>query len=257
MSLIINADDLGLDSSVNAAVMESFRSGCCSSATIMANMPGFQEACELAQENRLLDHIGVHFVMTEGTPLTDGIRECRLFCGRDGSFALTRGRRVLRLTRCEAEALAEELRAQVRECRRLGLPLTHADSHKNIHEEWGIARVVMRICREERIPYLRIARNCGRQGCLKGAYRSIVNLRFRRSGLARTAYFGRVADYEDLIRRRGLTERTRSAEVMVHPRLAPSGEVVDLATGEGLADTIGSLRGMAPFVSFADRAYQQ
>ena len=34
-------------------------------------MPGFEAACKLAHENDLIDHIGAHINLTEGTPLTD------------------------------------------------------------------------------------------------------------------------------------------------------------------------------------------
>jgi predicted glycoside hydrolase/deacetylase ChbG (UPF0249 family) len=43
--LIVNADDLGLDSRTNAAIIATLEQQCCSSATLMANMEGFEEAC--------------------------------------------------------------------------------------------------------------------------------------------------------------------------------------------------------------------
>ena len=46
LSRIINADDFGLSSSVNK-IVESFNNGLINSTTLMANMPGFEEAVEL------------------------------------------------------------------------------------------------------------------------------------------------------------------------------------------------------------------
>ena len=43
-AIIVNADDFGLDAAVNKGIMEAFSSGILSSATIMANCPGFEEA---------------------------------------------------------------------------------------------------------------------------------------------------------------------------------------------------------------------
>ena len=61
--LIINADDLGLSPSVNTAIFDVFRAGNLTSATLMVDMPGAQDAVE-----RLKDHpglaVGLHF---EGT----------------------------------------------------------------------------------------------------------------------------------------------------------------------------------------------
>jgi hypothetical protein len=72
--LIINADDFGLSTSVNRAVVASLQASLCSSTTIMANQPAFLEACQLAHDHRLFDRVGVHLVLTEGSPLTEAIK---------------------------------------------------------------------------------------------------------------------------------------------------------------------------------------
>jgi predicted glycoside hydrolase/deacetylase ChbG (UPF0249 family) len=79
-------------------------------------------------------------------------QEIRSLCNVEGRFALTRRARVVFLTASERQALADELRAQIRACRENGIPLTHADSHHHVHEEWGIAAVVIAVCREQGIP---------------------------------------------------------------------------------------------------------
>ena len=57
--IIINADDFGLNSAVNEAVLASAESGILSSATVMANMPGFFEATRGALSYPRLG-VGVH-----------------------------------------------------------------------------------------------------------------------------------------------------------------------------------------------------
>ncbi|HEY7181078.1 MAG TPA: ChbG/HpnK family deacetylase, partial [Blastocatellia bacterium] len=42
--LIVNADDFGLTSGVNRAIIEGHTRGAITSATLMANMPGFDAA---------------------------------------------------------------------------------------------------------------------------------------------------------------------------------------------------------------------
>ena len=51
--IIINADDFGLNSSVNKAIVESFNNGLINSTTLMANMPGFEEAVEMAHKSKI------------------------------------------------------------------------------------------------------------------------------------------------------------------------------------------------------------
>ena len=49
--LIVNADDFGLSTSVNQAVVRAYREGILTSASLMVNEPGFDEAVRLAKEN--------------------------------------------------------------------------------------------------------------------------------------------------------------------------------------------------------------
>ncbi|HPD13468.1 MAG TPA: ChbG/HpnK family deacetylase [Planctomycetota bacterium] len=241
--MVVNADDFGLDGNVNRAVLESFERGYCSDTTIMPNMPGFEEACELAHERGLAHRVGVHLVLTDGLPLTEEIRRCRRFCNEDGAFVLRKRPHVWRLSASETTALRGELGAQVAACRRRGIPISHADSHEHVHEEWAIASVVVRLCLEEGIPHVRIARNCGpRRSLGTWAYRKLANLRLRRAGLAWTNYFGSAEDYRHLLARRGVTPRTQSAEVMIHPMYDASGVLVDRLSQRPLADCADLLR---------------
>lgn len=241
--MIVNADDFGLDGNVNRAILECFARGYCTDTTIMANMPGFEEACELAHERGLAQRVGIHFVLTDGLPLTDGIRRCPRFCGENGAFSLRKRPHVWRLSAAEAHALRQELAAQVTACRRRGLPVSHADSHEHVHEEWGIASVVMRLCAEHAIPHVRIARNCGpRRSLATWTYRKLANLRLRRSGLAWTNYFGSVEDYLHLLARKGVTPRTQDAEIMIHPVYDSTGVLVDRMAQRPLADSAELLR---------------
>ena len=103
--LIINADDLGRSVSVNDAVFEAMSRGLVTGATIMANMPGFDDAVSRAFERGMQNRLGVHLVLTEGCALTGTIRACPRFCGADGAFSLTRARRVWRLSSAERGAV--------------------------------------------------------------------------------------------------------------------------------------------------------
>jgi predicted glycoside hydrolase/deacetylase ChbG (UPF0249 family) len=256
MALIINADDFGLNEQTNTAIVSSFEKGLCSSTTIMANMPGFEEACRLAYDRKLLDHIGIHFVLTAGMPLTQRIKKHVRFCTPDGRF---RGRkqRILYLSASERESLVNEFRAQVAKCRKNGIKITHADSHHNIHEEWAIASAAMLVCREQNIPYIRLARNCGSNcvSMINRVYRHILNYRLKRANLAGTRYFGSVADYVRLSRSIGAKRAAESIEIMVHPVYNSEGILVEWSSGHKL-DQIEvelNLRNLA--VSYSGRRY--
>ncbi len=67
--LIINADDLGLTPEVSLGIEQSFQTGVVSSASLMANMPGFDAGVQVALRNPGLG-IGVHLNLIRGLPLS-------------------------------------------------------------------------------------------------------------------------------------------------------------------------------------------
>src|ERR1700753_2195819 len=76
-TLIINADDFGLSSIVNRAILVSMEKGLVTSTSIMANMPGFDHAIGLVRvHSKLAGRVGVHLNLTEGQPLSKPILGC-------------------------------------------------------------------------------------------------------------------------------------------------------------------------------------
>src|SRR5262249_40716320 len=63
--LIVNADDFGLSVSVNQAVIRAHREGILTSASLMVNEPGFEDAVKLARENSRLG-VGLHLTLLFG-----------------------------------------------------------------------------------------------------------------------------------------------------------------------------------------------
>ena len=70
MRLIINADDFGYSKGVNYGIIDAYKNGIVRSTTIMAGMPGFDHAVELAKENKELG-VGVHLTLTSYKPVLD------------------------------------------------------------------------------------------------------------------------------------------------------------------------------------------
>ena len=253
-TLIVNADDLGYDTSTNAAIIRSFEQGLCSSATLMANMDGFEEACDLIHKHGLINHVGIHINISEGKPLTERIQRLDRFCNEEGEFILRRSERVILLSDEEKEALAAEFRAQIQRLRSRSINITHVDSHKNIHEEWGIFTVLLPVVKEAGIPYVRLSRNIGKRSAwMKTHYRHMLNARLILAGLARTRHFGSMKDFE--YEQRIDTSITHSCEIMVHPVFDAQGCLFDLFCKTSLeASTLKELESQGP-VSFSGSRY--
>lgn len=104
---IINGDDFGASTGINSGVIEAFTDGILTSASLMVNMPGSDEAIALGAEYPELS-VGLHVNFTnEGDPVID---------------------------LDDTQAASVELHRQYRQfVDRMGRPPTHIDSHHNIH----------------------------------------------------------------------------------------------------------------------------
>ena len=232
MAIIVNADDFGLSSSVNAAIVESFRRGWISSTTLMANMPAFDEAVALAKQHRLDGRIGVHLNLTEGTALTGPIRQCRRLCDPDGNL-LSRPRDLFIASKTEISAIRTELRAQLRACLDAGLVPSHLDSHHHVHTSWAVGRVVIALAQEFGVPFVRVAHNAGGRISRKHLlYSAVFNRQLRARGLAGVRYFCSIRSATPT-----LLQAEGGVELMVHPMMQPDGRVTEF----GDKDDLGSM----------------
>jgi chitin disaccharide deacetylase len=227
---IVNADDLGYSSARTSGILHAFEAGLINSASMMATMPNFDDACAGALGSGVASQIGVHLALTEGEPVTNAIRRCRRLVGEDGTFRNWRTEeRVVVLSRSERSAVRDELRAQVGLVRSRGFDVTHLDSHHHVHTQPALIVLVVRLARELGIGRVRIVRNCGPgQSRFSVAPKWVVNGLLRRASLAGTRHFGNATDFQHF-RAAGASARDlRDFELMTHPTYDESGTVVDL-----------------------------
>jgi chitin disaccharide deacetylase len=250
--IVINADDLGSRQSVNRAILLSFKQELISSASIMANMPAFEEALEIVSATSLKDRIGVHLNLTEGAPISETIKLEWRFCGTTGQFN-PRGRSLWSLTAAEHAAVEAEYSAQIEAVIAGGIRPSHLDSHQHFHTQWPIPPILFRLARRYEISAIRLSRNCGPSpGAARRAYKWALNARIIHSGLAPTRHFGNAADVASL------SSYVGPVEVMVHPDLDREGRLVDVVSGGGtngavlLEPIAAHWRQVGSIVSFTD-----
>jgi hopanoid biosynthesis associated protein HpnK len=146
--LIVNADDFGLTSGVNRAIVEGNRSGVVTSATLMANAKATDSAIDLAKAQPSLK-TGCHVVLIDGVPLTANLPSLT-----DGSSRFRSSLKQFALAAVRGQIAAEEIQreveAQIRKIQSRGITLTHVDSHKHTHMFPHVLR-----------PLLRAAKSCG------------------------------------------------------------------------------------------------
>ena len=149
--LIINADDFGLTSGVNRAIVEAYTQGIVTSATLMANGGALQEAVQLAQSVPRAS-IGCHVVLVDGTPVSEESKVPSLLDNGKSSFQTALSRFAVKCLRGELvpDEIEAEAAAQIRKLQSAGISVSHLDTHKHTHMFSQVLR-----------PLLKAAQNCG------------------------------------------------------------------------------------------------
>lgn len=145
--LIVNADDFGWSSGVNAAVAALYDAGVVTSTSLMVGCPAASEAVELARERPGLA-VGLHVTLA-GAPALLSAAELPHLCDATGWLPRDWRRAALGYTllpawRCE---LRRELEAQFTRFGELELPWSHVDTHLHTGLTPAIFRELLPMCR--------------------------------------------------------------------------------------------------------------
>jgi len=158
--LIVNADDFGLSHSVNEAVIRAHREGILTSASLMVNESGCDEAVKLAQENPRLG-VGLHLTLLRGHSALPPEKIPGLVNSR-GEFSdkpVATGFRYF-FNRSLREQLRAEIHAQFEKFCATGLFLDHVNGHLHLHLHPAVFRILMEDATTLSIRHLRLTRDC-------------------------------------------------------------------------------------------------
>lgn len=243
MKVIVNADDFGFHENANKAICEGFAKGFVSNTTAMVTMPAFEAGLEMAKREGFADRMGLHVNLSEGTPLTDGIKRSRIFCDKEGNFNnCIREWRLWRfwLPAAVKPLIADEIRAQMQVFCSLGLKERHYDSHGQVCVYWPILPIALQCAKEFGFKTTRMFINMSANprdpdmSLPRKLYISRIVKAIGRSGLSTTTHLGNSWDLARMVD--DLSAET-SIEVMSHPQyrlpnneLSDSGAMVDYKT---------------------------
>ncbi len=152
--VIINADDFGLSKSINKGIIECYKRGILTSASLIVNAPGFEDAIDLIKRNLGLS-TGIHINVIRGKAVlpADKVK----YISQNGLF-LGNMFRILKISYLHKRQLKElemEFRAQIERALDSGINITHIDSEKHIHMIGPIFEIISRIAIEYGIPRIR------------------------------------------------------------------------------------------------------
>ena len=154
-ALVVNGDDFGLTPGVNAGIVEAHVRGVLTSASLLANAPGTDEAILLARRTPTLG-VGCHLALVDADPVLRASELPTLAPG--GHFRPTWQAFIVDALagRIEPNEIERELTAQIQRLTTAGLTLTHLDTHKHVHAFPPVFKVVARLAQRFGIPTVRI-----------------------------------------------------------------------------------------------------
>jgi len=131
--LIVNADDFGLSEGVNAGIQDAVESGVVTSATMMVNTPGFDDAVRRVADLRGTVGVGLHLNLTTGAPVAPVAEVPSLVDGVGRLLPLAGFLRRALAGGVRAADVRREAEAQFARLRAAGVAPSHADSHRHVH----------------------------------------------------------------------------------------------------------------------------
>lgn len=156
--LIINADDFGLSTGANRAIIKGWQEGALTSASLMVGGSAFAEAVSLARENPALQ-VGLHLTLVQGRAVQQNGGFPSLV-DKQGNFAnnpVYAGMRYFFVTSLRKQ-LRREIEAQIVKFRDTGLPLSHVDGHLNIHMHPTVFDILLELMPRYGIKSFRLSR---------------------------------------------------------------------------------------------------
>ena len=156
--VILTGDDFGLSPAVNAAIIQAYREGILTCASLMINGPAWQEAVDLAKAHPDLC-VGLHLTLIQGRGVLPH-RQIPHLVNHQGNFRhdpVGAGFTYFFSRRARQEIRAE-LEAQVEKTLSAGLPPRFLNGHLNIHLHPAVWPLVRRLAADYDISAVRLAR---------------------------------------------------------------------------------------------------
>jgi hopanoid biosynthesis associated protein HpnK len=145
---------------VNEAVIRAHREGILTSASLMVNEPGLDEAVRLAKENPRLG-VGLHLTLLQGHSALPPQKIPGLVnsCGEFSDSPVGVGMKYFFKPNLR-EQLQSEIHVQFEKFHSTGLPLDHVNGHLHLHLHPAVFKILMVDSEKLGIRHLRLTRDC-------------------------------------------------------------------------------------------------
>jgi predicted glycoside hydrolase/deacetylase ChbG (UPF0249 family) len=236
VNVIANADDFGLNSSVNKAILYCFDKSYINSTSLMVNCDGFEEAVQLILNNDSIVNVGLHTNLAEGKPLTNFSN--KIFLTPNGEWDIQQtGKRIKILDSRTKASFYQEIEAQINRALGAGITLTHLDAHLHLHTLPGFSQIFFALAQKYQLK-LRLAQSFNQGNVLKFFFRTLSNSKIISSGCNYTDKFQTVDYY---IANYKLQSNKKRVEIMLHPDFTGDDRLTDHYQPSDMANWISFL----------------
>jgi len=159
-SIIITADDLGLDTNINKGIAEAYQNGIVTCAALLMNAPATDEGIAIALGNPGLE-VGIHLSIVEGYSLRNVVST---ITGKNAYFdnAICLKRNWIEFIKCylkgsiDLKELEEEFELQIAKFKMNFKSIPFLNSTQHLHLLPGIWKIVLKLCKRHHINYIRL-----------------------------------------------------------------------------------------------------
>ena len=161
-SIIVTADDLGLDPFINKGITEAFRNGVVSCSALLMNAPSTDQGIAIAKENRGLE-VGIHLSVVEGYSLRNVqssiTSEIAYF---ENGICLKRNWHEFLICYLKGKInfseLEEEFELQIQKFKSHFNTIPFLNSTQHLHLLPKVWKIVLKLCQRHGIKYIRLPR---------------------------------------------------------------------------------------------------
>jgi hopanoid biosynthesis associated protein HpnK len=156
--LIVNGDDFGLSSQVNAGIIHAHTHGILTNASLMVTGFAWQEAVQKAKETPSLS-VGLHLTLVQGRAVLAPhlLTQVAEPSGHFSENPTAAGLRYFFSPRARTQ-LRDECRAQIERFLATGLALAHIDGHLHMHMHPVVLAILLDLAPEYGVKAVRLTR---------------------------------------------------------------------------------------------------
>ncbi|MGZ4079663.1 MAG: ChbG/HpnK family deacetylase [Bacteroidia bacterium] len=220
--IIANADDFGLRSSINRAILYCFEKEYINSTSLMTNTFFFDEAVEMFHNHPVIRNVGVHVNLSEGKPLTKFNQS--KYLDKNGNWNNENILKKFQVLSSDAKsAFSKEIHAQINKAILNKIPIIHLDSHFHTHTLPCFYKLFLEAAKFHKLK-IRLAQTYNEDNYIKFYYRKYINNAFRTS---QKNYSDRFDDVTNFLTHSNLLDKNRTTEIMIHPDFNSAGLLID------------------------------